>query len=173
MDSNEISFQHPLIVCNHSLDISDFENLGKQLSELLTSNVNMIYSEKSNTFDKIIIYQDSTNTVSFSESYSLLISEMKFYLKFKEFKFIIYADFFEIKFDINMDYFHLKQLNEQENLLKIRYFEMFFNALSSLDIQEVYIGVFKEFKKPPNTIYCWEIVEHGIQKNANYFKIEI
>ena len=170
MNKFEGTYQHPLIVCTHQLDISYIETFGEELSNKLQLNVEM---NDDFLIKKTIYHNVATKNAQLRVIHSVIIPAIRYHLRFDEVLLIIYDDIFEIKFDITLDYFHLLRLYERNELKKIQLFETFFKQLKSLGIDEVHFGIFAEFEKDEGVSYCWENIYRIMTKCENYFKLEI
>lgn len=166
-------FQHPTIVCQHQLDIFEFELFAIELSNRLCLDIEMYNYTSSNSYIKTIINNKAKGIKTLKEKRSILIPEIKYELKLDEISLMIYNDFIEITFDNNLDYFHLKQLNDQHKLVNIGFFSNFLNQLKLLEIDEVYFGVFIEFDLDKNLNYSWKNVHSEISKKNNFFKLTL
>jgi hypothetical protein len=171
MNKFEGTYQHPLIVCKHELDLSDIEILGKQLSKEL----NLTIEIDDNLLSKKRIYNPIGigNEASLTAVKSLLIPEMQYNLHLDEVALFIFTDFIEVKFDIPLDYFHLSELNNRKELLEIELLKRFFSQLKAIGINEVHFGIFAEFEKDEDFTYCWKNICRILSKYENYFKLDI
>lgn len=164
------TYQHPLIVCKHNLNIKNIEKLGKNLSDSLKLNIEI--DDKESSINKVITNPTENGYARLVSIKCLILPEKKYHLQLDEVVLFIFEDFIEIKFDITLDYFHLLQLNENNELKKIVLIETFFKQLKSLGIYEVHFGVFAEFEKDEGFTYCWKNIYRIMSKYENYFKIE-
>jgi hypothetical protein len=170
MNKFEDTYQHPLIVCKHELDLSDIETLGEFLSKQMKSSIEID--------DKVFFKKRIYNAIGIGEARliavkSLLISEKRYDLILNGILLFIYVDFIEIKFNITLDYFHLSDLNKLNELIEIDIFKTFFNQLKSIGIDEVHFGIFAEFEKDEGFTYSWNNIYRILSKYDNYFKVEI
>ncbi len=170
MNKFEETYQHPLIVCTHKLDLSDIETLGEQLSKKLKLNIEID--------DKKLLKKRIYNPIAREDARlvvvkSLLIPEKKLHLQLGEIVLFIFTDFIEIKFDIPLDYFHLLDLNNSQEITKIELFKTFFNQLKSMGIDEVHFGIFAEFENDEGFTYCWKNIYRIMSKYDNYFKLKL
>lgn len=170
MNKFEDTYQHPLIVCKHELDLSDIENLGEFLSKQMKLSIEI---DDKLFFKKRIYNAIGTGEARLIAVKSLLISEKRYNLQIEEIVLFIHVDFIEIKFNFTLDYFHLSDLNKRNELKKIDLFKTFFNQLKSLGIDEVHFGIFAEFEKDEGFTYCWNNIYRIMSKYDNYFKLEI
>lgn len=169
MNKFEDTYQHPLIVCKHELNISDIETLGGFLSKKLKLTIEID--------DKLFFKKRIYNSIGRGEARlvavkSLLIPEKKFHLQLDEIVLFIFTDFIEIKFDIPLDYFHLFDLYNRNELLEIKLLKTFFGHLNSLGIDEIHFGIFGEFEKDEAFTYCWKEIYRIISKYNNYFTLK-
>ena len=171
MNKFKDTYQHPLIVCQHNLNIKNIEKLGKNLSTFLKLNIEI--DDKKSSINKSINNPTGNGYARLILMKSLILPEKKFHLQLNEKVLFIFVNFIEIKFDITLDYFHLLELNEKKELKKIVLIETFFNQLKSLGIDEVHFGVFAEFEKDEDFTYCWNNIYRILFKYDNYFKVEI
>lgn len=170
MNKFEDSYQHPLIVCKHELDLSDIETLGEFLSKQMKLTIEID--------DKVFFKKRIYNAIGTGEARliavkSLLISEKRYDLILNGIILFIYIDFIEIKFSMPLDYFHLYDLNKRKELKEIDVFKTFFNQLKSVGIDEVHFGIFSEFEKDEGFTYCWKNIYRIMSKYDNYFKLKI
>ena len=147
-------FKHPFIVCRHRLKIKDIEQLAKELALKLNLKVTAEFEDRFK-----ITYENprSEGFVTIIERKSGLIPQIRYELRFNDFRIIIYEDFFEIVFNFEIDFFHILDLYHKNQLKEITFFKDFFNLLSLLGISEIYIGIFKEFGKGKKIKYTWRI----------------
>jgi hypothetical protein len=169
MNKFEDTYQHPLIVCKHELDLSDIETLGELLSKQLKLTIEID--------DKLFFKKRIYNPIVKGEARlialkSSLIPEKRFHIQLDEIVLFIYTDFIEIKFDIPLDYFHLSELNSRNELLEIELLKIFFGQLKSIGIDEVHFGIFSEFEKDEGFTYCWKDIYRIISKHENYFTLK-
>lgn len=171
MNKLEGTYQHPLIVCYHELDLSDIEILGKQLSRQLNLTIEIDHK----LFLKKKIYNSigSGHEASLIAVKSSLIPEKKFHFYLDEIAIFIFTDFIEIKFNMPLDYFHLSELNGRKELLEIELLKKFFSQLKSIGIDEVHFGIFAEFEKDEGFNYSWKNIYRIISNQENYFKLDI
>ncbi|MFN8326206.1 MAG: hypothetical protein U0T80_10775 [Flavobacteriaceae bacterium] len=170
MNKFEDTYQHPLIVCKHELDLSDSENLGEFLSKQLKLTIEI---DDKLFFKKRIYNAIGTGEARLVSVKSTLIPEKRFHLQLDEIVLFIHTDFIEIKFDIPLDYFHLSELKSRNELLEIDLLKNFFGQLKSIGIDEVHFGIFSEFEKDEGFTYCWKNIYRIMSKYDNYFKLEI
>ena len=171
MSKFEGTYQHPLIVCKHNLNIKSIEKLGEDLSNLLNFNIEI--DDKKSSINKVIHNPIGNGNARLIKMQSLILPEKKFHLQLDEIVLFIFGDFLEIKFDITLDYFHLLHLNERNELKKIELLETFFKQLKLLGIDEVHFSIFAEFEKDEGFTYCWKNIYRIMSKYDNYFKLEI
>jgi hypothetical protein len=170
MNKFEDTYQHPLIVCKHDLDLLDIETLGEFLSKQMKLTIEID--------DKVFLKKRIYNAIGTGEASliavkSLLISEKRYDLILDGIQLFIYVDFIEVQFDITLDYFHLSDLNKRNELNEIDLFKTFFIQIKSIGIDEVHFGVFDEFEKDEGFTYCWNNIYRIISKYDNYFKLKI
>ncbi|MDD2986793.1 hypothetical protein [Flavobacterium sp.] len=169
MSKAEPNFEHPLIVCNHKLNLSNFDNFANELSTRLNLTIEM--HDSSYSYLKTITNENEMGTGRLIIRKSLLIPDIRYELNHEEVLYIIYNDFIEIKFDFEVDYFHLKELTEQNKLESIKFFDSFFNLLKSIGVKELHFGIFNEFMKTTSIKYKWDTIFHELKNNHEYFKI--
>lgn len=170
MNKFEDTYQHPLIVCKHELDLSDIENLGEFLSKQMKLSIEI---DDKVFFKKRIYNAIGTGEARLVSVKSTLIPEKRFHLQLDEIVLFIHTDFIEIKFDIPLDYFHLSELKSRNELLEIDLLKNFFGQLKSIGIDEVHFGIFSEFEKDEGFTYCWKNIYRIMSKYYNYFELEI
>ena len=170
MNKFEDTYQHPLIVCKHELDLSDSENLGEFLSKQLKLTIEI---DDKLFFKKRIYNAIGTGEARLVSVKSTLIPEKRFHLQLDEIVLFIHTDFIEIKFDIPLDYFHLSELKSRNELLEIDLLKNFFGQLKSIGIDEVHFGIFSEFEKDEGFTYCWKDIYRIISKYENYFTLKL
>ena len=163
-------FKHPFIVCRHRLKIKDIEQLAKELALKLNLKVTAEFEDRFK-----ITYENprSEGFVTIIERKSGLIPQIRYELRFNDFRIIIYEDFFEIVFNFEIDFFHILDLYHKNQLKEITFFKDFFNLLSLLGISEIYIGIFKEFGKGKKIKYTWRNVFRELSKKSETFKVQL
>ena len=171
MDTFEDTFQHPVIVCAHNLDVSDFDSLASQLANSLALNIEM--QNHKNSYLKTKSYTNATNKATLIERKSTLISNMKYELVLSEISLIFYDDFIEINISFDLDYFHLLQLYQKNELKKIILFNTLFNQLKLLGIEEVHFGIFAESANGEDFKYCWKNIFQDLSNSHNHFQLAL
>lgn len=164
------NFKHPFIVCRHRLKIKNLEQFAKGLALKLNLKVTAEFEDRFK-----ITYQNPKpeGSLTIIERKSRLIPQMKYELRFNDFKIIIYEDFFEIVFNFEIDFFHILDLHQKNQLKEIAFFKDFFNLLSLISIQEIYIGVFEEFGKDKKIKYTWRTVFTELSQTSQTFKVQL
>lgn len=163
-------FKHPFIVCRHRLKIKNLEQLAKELALKLNLKVTAEFE------DRFKITYENPRTdgfVTIIEKKSRLIPQMKYDLRFNDFKIIIYEDFFEIVFKLEIDFFHILDLHQKNQLKEVAFFKDFFNLLSQICISEICIGIFEEFGKDKKIKYTWRNVFRELSKTSHTFKVQL
>ena len=163
-------FKHPFIVCRHRLKIKNLEQLAKELALKLNLKVTAEFEDRFK-----ITYENPRpeGSVTIIERKSRLIPQMKYELRFTDFKTIIYEDFFEIVFKFEIDFFHILDLHQKNQLKEVAFFKEIFKLLLSLGISEIYIGVFEEFGKDKKIKYTWRNVFKELSKKPHTFKLQL
>lgn len=163
-------FKHPFIVCRHRLKIKNFEQLAKELALKLNLKVTAEFEDRFK-----ITYENSKpeGSLTIIDRKSRLIPQMKYELRFNDFKIIIYEDLFEIVFNLEIDFFHILYLHQKNQLKEVALFKDFFKLLLSLGISEIYIGVFEEFGKDKKIKYTWKNVFRELSKTSQTFKVQL
>lgn len=171
MDTFEDTFQHPVIVCAHNLDVSDFDSLASQLANRLTLNVEM--QNHKNCDLKTIYNSNAIDKVQLIEKKSSILPDMRYELVLNEVSLIFYDDFIEICITFELDYYHLLKLYQKNELKTIIFFNTLFNQLKLLGIEEVHFGIFVESANGKNFKYCWENIFQNLLSSLNYFKLTL
>ena len=163
-------FKHPFIVCRHRLKIKNLEQLAKEFALKLNLKVTAEFEDRFK-----ITYENPKpeGSLTIIERKSRLIPQMKYELRFSDFKIIIYEDFFEIVFKFEIDFFHILDLHQKNQLKEVAFFKDFFNLLSLISISEIYIGVFEEFGKDKKIKYTWRNVFRELSKISQTFKVQL
>lgn len=163
-------FKHPFIVCRHRLKIKNLEQLAKELALKLNLKVTAEFEDRFK-----ITYENpkSEGSLTIIELKSRLIPQMKYELRFNDFKIIIYEDFFEIVFKLEIDFFHILDLHQKNQLKEVVFFKEIFNTLSLISVSEIYIGIFEEFGKEKNIKYTWRNVFRELSKKSQTFKVQL
>lgn len=163
-------FKHPFIVCHHRLKIKNLEKLAKELALKLNLKVTAEFEDRFK-----ITYENPKpeGSLTIIERKSRLIPQMKYELRFTDFKIIIYEDFFEIVFKFEIDFFHILDLHQKNQLKEVAFFKGIFNLLSLIGISEIYIGIFEEFGKDKKIKYTWKNVFRELSKTSQTFKVQL
>ncbi len=163
-------FKHPFIVCRHRLKIKNLEQLAKELALKLNLKVTAEFEHRFK-----ITYENPRpeGFVTIIERKSGLIPQMKYELRFNDFKIIFYEDFFEIVVKFEIDFFHLLDLYQKNQLKEVAFFKEIFNLLSLIGISEIYIGIFEEFGKDKKIKYTWRNVFRELSKTSQTFKVQL
>ena len=169
MDTFEDTFQDPVIVCTHNLNISDFDSFANQLVNGLTLNVEM--QNHKNSYLKTIYNSDAIYKVQLIEKKSSILPDMRYELVLNEVSLIFYDDFIEICISFELDYYHLLQLYQKNELKTIFFFNTLFNQLKLLGIEEVHFGIFSEAANGQDFKYCWGNIFQDLINNHNHFKL--
>ena len=106
MSNLKDTFQHPLIVCKHHINISNFNNFANELSKRLEINIEMLDSPSVNSYLKTITTEVENQKGILKKRKSILIPAIKYELSFDEIVYVFYNDFIEIKIDLTLDFFH-------------------------------------------------------------------
>lgn len=171
MDTFEDTFQDPVIVCAHNLDVSDFEYFASQLANRLILNIEM--QNHKNSYLKTIYNSDSIDKVQLIEKKSSVLPVMRYELVLNEVSLIFYDDFIEICITFELDYYHLLPLYQKNELKTIFFFNTLFNQLKLLGIEEVHFGIFSEAANGEDFKYCWENIFQDLVNNHNHFKLTL
>ena len=171
MDTFEDAFQHPVIVCAHNLDVSVFEYFASQLANRLTLNVEM--QNHKNSYLKTIHDTFTINKAQLIEKKSSILPDMRYELVLNDVSLIFYDDFIEISISFDLDYYHLLQLYQKNELRTIFFFNILFNQLKLLGIEEVHFGIFSEAANGEDFKYCWGNIFQDLINNHNHFKLTL
>lgn len=169
MDTFEDTFQHPVIVCAHNLNISDFDSFANQLVNGLTLHVEM--QNHKNSYLKTIYNSDAIDKVQLIEKKSSILPDMRYELVLNDVSLIFYDDFIEISISYDLDYYHLLQLYQKNELKTIFFFNTLFNKLKLLGIEEVHFGIFSEAANGEDFKYCWENIFQDLTNSHNHFHL--
>lgn len=163
-------FKHPFIICCHRLKIKNFEQFAKELALKLNLKVTAEFEDRFK-----ITYKNPKpeGSLTIIERKSGLIPQIKYELRFNDFKIIIYEDFFEIVFKFEIDFFHILDLHQNNQLKEVAFLKEIFKLLLSLDISEIYIGIFEEFRKGKKIKYTWKNVFRELSKTSQTFKVQL
>lgn len=171
MNKFEGTFQHPVIICKHQLEILNFQELARNLSNRLDLNIEMYTHANSNFYINIICIDGIVEKAQLKEIKSTLLPEIRYEFKSNDVVLIIYGDFIEIVFELTIDYFHLLELNEKDELKEIKLFKTLFKQLQLLGIDEILFGIFDEFELGENVKFNWENAYQTMLKCENYFEV--
>ncbi len=173
MSNLKDTFQHPLIVCKHHINISNFNNFANELSKRLEINIEMLDSPSVNSYLKTITTEVENQKGILKKRKSILIPAIKYELSFDEIVYVFYNDFIEIKIDLTLDFFHFFALHKNNELKQIKLFKTLFKQLQQLGINEVYSAIFDEITISENSKYSWEDILGAIDSSKNNFILEI
>lgn len=171
MDIFEDTFQHPVIVCSHNLDLSNFEDFANQLSNKLILTIEM--RNNKNFYIKTVEFSNAPDRAKLIRKESSLIPGLKFELILDEYSFLFHDNFIEIITYFEIDYFHLFLLHQKSELKEILLFSTLFNQLKILGIEEVLFGVFADTANEDNFHYCYENISRDISNSRSYFKLKL
>lgn len=171
MDTFEDTFQDPVIVCAHNLNISNFDSFANQLANSLILNTEM--RNHKNSYLKTIYYKSVINKAQLIEKKSSVLPDMRYELVLKDVSLIFYDDFIEISISFDLDYFHLLQLYQKNELKKIILFNTLFNQLKLLGIEEVHFGIFAESANGEDFKYCWKNIFQDLSNSHNHFQLAL
>lgn len=163
-------FKHPFIVCRHRLKIKNLEQLAKELALKLNLKVTVEFEDRFK-----ITYENPKpeGSLTIIEKKSRLIPQMKYELRFNDFKIIIYEDFFEIVLEFETDFFHLLDIHKRNQLKEVDVIKEFLELLFKLAISEIYIGILDEFGKDKKIEYTWRNILREFSKHSNTFKVKV
>ena len=171
MNTFEDTFQDPVIVCAHNLDVSDFEYFACQLANRLILNIEM--QNHKNSYLKTIYNTSAINKAQLIEKKSSVLPDMRYELVLNDVSLIFYDDFIEISISFDLDYYHLLQLYQKNELKTIFFFNTLFNQLKLLGIEKVHFGIFSEAANGEDFKYCWENIFQDLINNHNHFKLTL
>ena len=162
-------FKHPFIVCRHPLKAKNLEQFAKELALKLNFKVTAEFHDRFK-----ITYENpkSEGFVSIIERKSCLIPQIKYELRFADFKIICYEDYFEIVVYFDIDYFHLRDIHTKNQLKDVAVFVEIFHFLLVMGISEIHVGILEEFGKGKKIKYMWRNVYKELSNTSQTFKVQ-
>lgn len=162
-------FTTPFIVCRHRIKLKNLEQFAKELSLQLNFKVTAEFLDRFK-----ITYENPKpeGFVTIIERKSKLIPQIKYELRFNDFKIICFEDFFEIVVYFDIDYFHLRDIHAKNQLKEVAVFSEIFHFLSVMGISELHIGILEEFGKQKKIKYTWRNVYKELSNTSQSFKVQ-